>query len=290
MTMERNQRTPALAVPRRTILAAAGLAGALALTALFATSSVAHPFAVHPKKNGARPTIVLVHGAWADGSSWNEVTRRLQSAGYTVEVPPNPLRSLSGDSASLASFLSTISGPIVLVGHSYGGAVITNAATGNANVKALVYIDAYIPDKDQTIVGLTGDGSCFAVKDLTTVFDFVPIPGAPSEDVDAYVKPAVFPGCFANGLPADEGELLAASQRPLATAALNEPSGPPAWKDIPSWALVGLDDHIIPPAGQLAMANNANAHVAEIHAPHLSMLSDPQAVERVILAAANAEA
>src|SRR5262249_53762890 len=151
-------------------------------------------------------------------------------------------------------------------------AVITNAAEGNANVKALVYIDAYIPGKDDTIVGLTGAGSCFAVKDLTPGFNFVPIPGAPPEDWDAYVKPDVFPGCFANGLPDREGELLAASQRPLATAALNEPSGPPAWKEIPSWALVGLDDRIIPPASQLAMANNANAHITEIDAPHLSML------------------
>jgi pimeloyl-ACP methyl ester carboxylesterase len=168
--------------------------------------------------------------------------------------------------------------------------VITNAARGNANVTALVYIDAYIPDKDQTVVGLTGAGSCFAVKDLTTVFNFVPIPGAPQEDVDAYVKPNVFPGCFANGLPAREGELLAASQRPLATAALNEPSGVPAWKEIASWALVGLDDHIIPPTSQLAMANNAKAHITEIHAPHLSMLSDPEAVEKLIVRAANSGA
>jgi pimeloyl-ACP methyl ester carboxylesterase len=226
-------------------------------------------------------------GAWADGSSWSSVTERLQRDGYTVAVPPNPLRSLSGDSAYVASFLSTISGPIVLAGHSYGGAVITNAATGDANVKALVYVDAYIPDQGQSLVQLTGAGSCFAVQDLTQVFNFVP-PGAPPQDLDLYVKPSVFPGCFANGLPAKEGAVLAAEQRPITAAALNDASGVPAWKTIPSWAVVGLDDHVIPPAGQLAMANNAGAKITEIRAPHLSMISDPAAVTKVIEQAAKA--
>ena len=274
------------ALDRRGFIWAAGIAAIGAFAALLVSSSSAT--AAHAKTTSAKPTIVLVHGAWADGSSWSPVVQRLQAAGYTVDVPANPLQSLSGDSTTLASFLSTIPGPIVLAGHSYGGAVITNAATGNANVKALVYVDAYIPDQGQSLVKLTGAGSCFAVKDLSSVFNFVPIPGAPSEDVDTYVKPSVFPHCFANGLPAQEGALLAASQRPLATAALNEPSGVPAWKTIPSWALVGLDDHVIPPAGQLAMARNAGAAITEIHAPHLSMLSDPTAVTKVIERAAKA--
>jgi pimeloyl-ACP methyl ester carboxylesterase len=272
---------------------AAGIVGVVLLAALFASSlfassSSARAVAAQSKKAPAKPTIVLVHGAWADGSSWSSVARRLQSDGYTVAVPPNPLRGLSSDSTYLASFLSTISGPVVLAGHSYGGAVITNAATGNAGVKALAYVDAYIPDHGQSLVQLTGAGSCFAVKDLTQVFNFVPIPGAPPEDVDTYVKPSVFPGCFANGLPAQEGAVLAATQRPLATAALAEPSGIPAWKTIPSWAVVGLDDHVIPPAGQLAMAHNAGVEITEIHAPHLSMISDPAAVTKVIEQAAKA--
>jgi pimeloyl-ACP methyl ester carboxylesterase len=264
----------------------AGIAALTAFAALLVSSSSATGAAT--KTTSAKPTIVLVHGAWADGSSWSLVTQRLQAAGYTVDVAANPLQSLSGDSTYLASFLSTISGPIVLAGHSYGGAVITNAATGNVNVKALVYIDAYIPDKGQSLVKLTGAGSCFAVKDLSTVFNFVPIPGAPSKDVDTYVKPSVFPGCFANGLSAREGAVYAASQRPLTTAALNEPSGVPAWKTIPSWALVGLDDHVIPPASQEAMANHAKAKITKIHAPHLSMLSDPAAVTTLIEQAAQA--
>jgi pimeloyl-ACP methyl ester carboxylesterase len=275
----------AIALERRVFGWTAGIAALVACAALFTGSASAQ---AGGKATSAKPTIVLVHGAWADGSSWGLVAQRLQAAGYTVDVPSNPLRNLSGDSANLASFLGTISGPIVLVGHSYGGAVITNAATGNKNVKALVYVDAYIPDKGQTLVKLTGAGSCFAVKNLSTVFNFVPIPGAPSEDVDTYVKQSVFPGCFANGLPAGEGAVLAASQRPLTTAALNDPSGAPAWKTIPSWAVVGLNDHVIPPAGQEAMAKHAKAKITTIHAPHLSMLSDPAAVTTVIEHAAQA--
>ena len=279
-----------VALRKHAVVWAAGIAAVIAVAALFASSSSARTDGAQSKKAGdsAKPTIVLVHGAWADGSSWNSVTERLQADGYTVAVPPNPLRSLSGDSTYLASFLGTISGPIILAGHSYGGAVITNAATGNANVKALVYVDAYIPDQGQSLVQLTGPGSCFYVQNLGDVFNFVPIAGAPSNDVDVYVKPDVFPGCFANGLPARKGAVLAAEQRPITTAALNESSGVPAWKTIPSWAVVGLDDHVIPPASQLAMANNAGATITEIRAPHLSMLSDPGAVTKVIEHAAKA--
>jgi pimeloyl-ACP methyl ester carboxylesterase len=238
-------------------------------------------------KQTVRPTIVLVHGAWADGSSWINVTRDLQGDGYTVAVPPNPLRGLAADSDSIAAYLSTISGPIVLAGHSYGGSVITNAALGNGGVKALVYVDAFIPAEHETLVSVTQPGSCFAAPP-PTVFDFVPIPSAPAGVVDAYVKPSVFPGCLANGLPKRQGAALAATQRPLATNALTEESGVPAWAKIPSWAVIGTEDHAITAASQLAMANRANAHVTKIDAPHLSMLSDPHAVSRVIEQAAEA--
>jgi pimeloyl-ACP methyl ester carboxylesterase len=277
-----------VALRNRGVTWAAGIAAVVAVAALFASSSSAQAVASHGKTTSAKPTVVLVHGAWADGSSWNRVTKRLQADGYTVAVPPNPLRSLSGDSTYLASFLGTISGPIVLAGHSYGGAVITNAATGDTNVKALVYVDAFIPDQGQSLAQLTAPGSCFYVQNLHDVFNFLPIPGAPSDDLDVFVKPDLFPGCFANGLPAKKGAVLAAEQRPITTAALNESSGVPAWKTIPSWAVVGLDDHVIPPAGQLAMANNAGAEITEIRAPHLSMLSDPAAVTKVIEQAAKA--
>ena len=235
-----------------------------------------------------KPTIVLVHGAWADSGSWNAVTAILQKAGYTVYAPPNPLTGLPYDAATIADFLHTITGPIVLVGHSYGGAVITNAATGDSQVKALVYDDAFIPAQGETVVDLTKPGSCFAVKDLTKVFNFVPFPGAPSGVVDAYVKQSVFPGCFANGLPATEGAVLAATQRPLATSALMDKSGTPAWRTIPSWAVIGTNDHIITPAEQLFMAHRAHAHITKIPAPHLSMISNPGVVASVIIQAARA--
>jgi len=281
--------TVAVALRKHAVASAAGIAAVLAVVALFASSSAARADGAQGKDSFAKPTIVLVHGAWADRSSWDGVTARLQKDGYTVDVPSNPLRSLSGDSAYLASYLSTINGPVVLVGHSYGGAVIANAATGNANVKALVYVDAYIPDQGQSLVDLTGPGSCFYVPDLGQVFNFVPIPGAPSDDLDVYVKPDLFPGCFANGLPPKEGAALAAAQRPITTEALNEQSGVPAWKTIPSWAVVGLADHVIPPASQIAMANNAGAQITEIDdAPHLSMISNPETVTHVIERAANA--
>jgi len=275
--------------PRLIIVVVALALAGLLLTAIPGGSAQA---AAHPARvataEGVKPTIVLVHGAWADSGSWNAVTALLQAAGYTVDAPPNPLRGLSYDSSYLADFLSTISGPVVLAGHSYGGMVITNAATGNANVKALVYDDAYIPAATDTLLGLTSaePGSCLAVSPAP--FNVVPYPGAPSGDVDLYVKQSVFPGCFANGLPAAEARVLAATQRPLAYSALTEPSGTPAWKTIPSWAVIGTADHVIPLAEQLNMARNAGARVTEINAPHLSMISDPGAVAAVIIRAAQA--
>jgi pimeloyl-ACP methyl ester carboxylesterase len=256
-------------------------ATALTVGAVIAASSAADSSSPHRKGESVKPTVVLVHGAWADSGSWDPVVARLQRAGYTVYAPPNPLEGVATDSDTLANFLHSLSGPVVLVGHSYGGTVITNAATGDDQVKALVYDDAFIPDAGQTVMDLV-HGGCFAVPDLSTVLNFVPIPGAPVHDVDTYVKPSAFPGCFANGLPAKQGAVLAATQRPLASAALGAPSGTPAWKTIPSWAIVGTEDRVIPLADQLAMANHAGAHVTPVKAPHLSMLSDPQAVVKVI--------
>jgi pimeloyl-ACP methyl ester carboxylesterase len=232
--------------------------------------------------SGTRPSIVLVHGAFADGSSWDAVVSRLQSEGYTVYVPPNPLQGLSYDSAYLADFLHSISGPIILVGHSYGGAVITNAATGERQVKALVYVDGFAPAEGQTIGQLLSaePGSCAVPANL----NLVPYPGAPEGAADAYIKQSVFPSCFANGLPASEANVLAATQRPLSTVALTQESGIPAWKTIPSWAAIGTADRAIPPAELLAMARQAHAHITMIpDAPHLSMISNPGVVTRVIL-------
>jgi pimeloyl-ACP methyl ester carboxylesterase len=237
---------------------------------------------------GPKPSIVLVHGAWADSSSWDAVVRRLQRHGYTVYVPPNPLLGLTYDSAFIRDFLHTISGPIILVGHSYGGAVITNAATGDKQVKALVYVDAFAPARGQTIGQLVTahPGSCvLPPANVTTQ----PYPGAPQGAVDVYIKQSVFPSCMANGLPAGEARVLAATQRPLTSLALTQKSGSPAWKTIPSWAVIGTADHAIPPAELLAMARQTHARITMAPgAPHLSMISNPGLVTTVILRAVRA--
>jgi pimeloyl-ACP methyl ester carboxylesterase len=233
---------------------------------------------------------VLVHGAWANGSSWNGVVQRLQADGYTVDVPANPLQGLAYDPEYIADYLHSITGPIVLVGHSYGGAVITNAATGDKQVKALVYVDAFAPDQGQTVGQLASSvpGSCVLATDPTTIFNLATYPGAPAGVYDAYYKQNLFPACFANGLPLAEAKVLASTQEPLSTIALSQPSGVPAWKTIPSWAVVGTADRVILPAIQLAMARHAHAHITEVKAPHLSMIAAPGVVTQVILKAVHA--
>jgi len=237
----------------------------------------------------ARPVIVLEHGSWADASSWNAVIGQLQLLGFTVYAPANPLRGLPQDADYLHQFLTqnpALQGkPVVLVGHSYGGAVITSAAVGDPDIKALVYVDAFIPDQGDTAAGLLS-GSCVAGT-LTDLFNIVPIPGAPG-DVDLYLKPSVVPGCFANGLPASQAAVIAATQRPLAASALGVTFGPPAWKTIPSWAVIGTQDRVIPPANQTFMANRAGAHITDVNAGHLSLISKPSVVTRVILEAVQA--
>jgi pimeloyl-ACP methyl ester carboxylesterase len=242
-----------------------------------------------------KPTIVLVHGAWADGSSWSRVAWRLQERGYTVLAPPNPLQGLAPDSAYLADFLHTIHGPVILAGHSYGGAVITDAAVGDPEVKALVYVDAFIPDEGQTIGELANatPGSCLSGGgNPTNVFNLVPFPGAPEGDADLYLKfeaDGPYPGfdaCLANDIPAREAAVLYAAQRPVALNALAERSGPPAWKSIRSYAVIGTEDHAIPPAEQRTMAGRAHAAITEVKASHLSLISQPQVVSGVILKAA----
>ena len=239
----------------------------------------------------AKPVIVLVHGAWADASSWSSVISRLQRRGFTVYAPPDPLRGLPQDSAYLHQFLTqnaALQGkPVVLAGHSYGGAVITNAAVGDPEVRALVYVDAFIPKKGDTIGGLASakPGSCLGGAD---VFNPVPYPGGPPGDVDLYIKPNLVPGCFATGLPASQAAVIAATQRPLAASAFTEPSGPPAWKTIPSWAVIGTADQVIPPAQLTFMAQRAGAHITHVNAGHLSLISRANVVTRVILQAVQA--
>ncbi|MEV4756545.1 alpha/beta hydrolase [Micromonospora sp. NPDC049559] len=268
--------------PRRRGVRAVLLGAALLATAALVPATAASAVTTIVGNSAVKPTIVLVHGAWADGSSWARVVSRLQHDGYTVDVPPNPLRGSASDSSYLASYLSTISGPIVLVGHSYGGFVITNAATGNANVKALVYVDAFIPAQGDTLNALTGQ---FPGSQITPdALNFVPSAGGV---VDAYVNPEQFRSILANDLSPAQAAQLAATQRPLAASALTETSGKPAWSSIRSWDVVGTVDHAIPPAAQEFMAERAGATVTKIDASHLSMISHPDKIRDVIEDAAH---
>jgi pimeloyl-ACP methyl ester carboxylesterase len=236
---------------------------------------------------GPRPTIVLVHGDWADASSWSSVIERLQRRGFNVVAPSNLLRGPDADAPYLASYLQSISGPIVLVAHSYGGFVTTNAATGNPNVKALVYIDSFMPDEGETGAAiLAGSGTCVD----ESAFSVVPYGGG----VDLYLRWEAnppYPGfrdCFANGVGRKKAAALFAEQRPAALAEFGEPNGPPAWRTIPSWSLIGTLDHVIPPALQEKMSSRAGAHISRVRAGHLTPITHPAEVTRVILAAVDA--
>jgi pimeloyl-ACP methyl ester carboxylesterase len=262
------------------------IAPALALVAL-ASLAAGGPAGAHGGRDPL-PTVVLVHGDWADASSWTSVIGRLQHKGFKVVAPPNPLRGPIADGAYIASFLETIPGPIVLVAHSYGGFVITNAATGNPNVKALVYIDGFMPDEGETLAALTArGGSCIDESALQPV---------PSDGgvVDLYLRwdaNPPYPGyteCFANGVDPKDAAVLHAAQRPGAAVQFVEPSGPPAWKTIPSWALIGTLDHVIPLALQEEMTSRAGSHVSRVKAGHLSLITHPADVTKVILSAVDA--
>jgi pimeloyl-ACP methyl ester carboxylesterase len=237
---------------------------------------------------GAKPTIVLVHGAWADASSWNGEVDRLQRDGYTVRAIPNPLRGLTSDAASVADFLRTISGPIVVVGHSSGGSVITNAAAGNANVKQLVYVDAAAPAVGETTAQLSGKTSALGAKP-NTLYDQVPYPGAPAGDTDLYLKEKVFLQSFAPDLAAGTAEMLWARERPATMSAFTTRSTAAAWKTIPSWYVIGGADKIITPESEMFMAQRAHARVLSVPGgSHLTLISHPGPVTDQIVAAARA--
>src|SRR6478752_7147693 len=238
----------------------------------------------------AKPTIVLVHGAWADGSSWNPVATALQGQGFTVLTPPNLLRGVAADAAYVASFLAQrTTGPVVLVGPSYGGVVITNAGAAGGDVKALVYVDAFIPEVGENVFAiLGGSGSALDVPDPTAVLDIAGYPGAPEGDAEAFLKPSTVHDSFAQDLPEADRLLIAASQRPIALGANVAPTEKTAWKTIPSWAVVGTEDRVIPPATLRSMAERAGATVTEVAASHVSMVSSPTTTIDAILAAVDA--
>jgi pimeloyl-ACP methyl ester carboxylesterase len=234
----------------------------------------------------SKPTIVLVHGAFADASGWADVFKLLTDRGYPVYAPANPLRGVAGDGEYLRAFVSTIDGPVVLVGHSYGGSVITNGSAGSEAVKALVYIAAYAPDEDETLsdAGTLGGGSTELTKHLV----LRPYPGAPEGDADGYIDPDHFHELFCADVDPQLARFMAAGQRGVAVSGLVTPPGVPGWRTIPSWYLVASNDATIPPAAELAMAARAGAHTVEIASSHFAMISHPDEVVELIVAAAMA--
>lgn len=229
-------------------------------------------------------TIVLVHGAFADSSGWSAVIDQLQAAGFPVIAAANPLRSVADDSASVAALLHTITGPVVLVGHSYGGVLITNAGRDNPAVKALVYVAGFAPAAGESAQGLSAQ---FPGSELGAAV--VPAPlGA--ENADLYIAVAAFPAVFAADVDAALGARMAVTQRPVTAAALGGASGAPAWESVPSWFIYGDTDLCIPPAALAFMADRAGSKQTTVIAggSHALMVSHPDAVAAVIEAAAAA--
>lgn len=230
----------------------------------------------------SKPTIVLVHGAFADSSSWEGVTRQLLAEGYPVIAAANPLRGLQIDADYVSTVLNSIEGPIVLVGHSYGGMVISNAVKDNLNVQALVYVDAFAPDAGESAFSLS---SLYPGSTLATALAPVPLPDGTT---DLYIQQDKFWAQFAADVPEADTQWMAATQRPVTDLALNELSGEPAWKTIPSWHIYGSLDLNIPPAAMAFMAERADAWETVIvdGGSHVVMISHPDAVANLITKAA----
>ncbi len=264
-------------------IAPAALASTAKAPAKSAEAALVHRLETCLPAGQPRPTVVLVHGAWADASSWSGEVAALQAAGYDARAIANPLQDLTTDSEYVADYLKTIHGPIVLVGHSYGGAVITNAAAGIANVKALVYVDASAPAPGETNGQLSGATSILTKDTPAQLFTTTSYPGAPAGQEELYLNEDIFVHYFASDLPAREAEVLWASQRGASTAAFDTPSRAAAWKTIPSWYFISTGDQIITPASELMMAHRAHSHITVFHGgSHLTLISHPDAVTAVI--------
>ena len=229
------------------------------------------------------PTVVLVHGAFADASSWNGVIERLQAKGVRVTAPAVPLRGITSDSAYIASLLEETPGPVIAVGHSYGGAVITNAATQANNVVGLVYVAAFATEEGE-ILGEAEAGSKDSVLMSALIPHQYPLSnGQPATELA--IDPAKFHDAFAADLPAALTAVMAATQRPAAELAFSEPGGKPAWKDRPSWAVVATGDKAAGADVVRSMAKRAGATITEVDGSHVIMISQPKAVTEVVLQA-----
>jgi pimeloyl-ACP methyl ester carboxylesterase len=233
------------------------------------------------------PTVVLVHGAFADAGSWAPVTERLVSAGVPVTAVVNPLRGLKVDAAYVASAISQVPGPVLAVGHSYGGAVITNAVPETDNVVGLVYVAAFAPDEGEMLAEITGRSQDSVLNSATLEKKF-PIGEGPETAVELIIDPAKFRDVFTADLPQLDSDVYGLSQRPIAASAFAEKTGHPAWKSLPSWAAVGTADKAAGADVVRSMAERAGARITEIEGSHVIMISQPDAVTEVILTALRA--
>src|SRR6187401_3532297 len=234
------------------------------------------------------PTVVLVHGAFADSSSWNGVIERLQAKGVQVTAAANPLRGIAIDSAYVAIVLDETPGPVLAVGHSYGGAVITNAAANAKNVVGLVYVAAFAPDEGETL-GAVEAGSKDSVLNSALLPRQYPAADG-GEATEFYIEPAKARAAFAGDLSDEQAALIAATQRPVSELAFSEANGPPAWKHLPSWTVVATGDKAAGTDVVRSMAERAGAKIIEVEGSHVIMISQPQAVTEVILEAVTAVA
>ena len=236
----------------------------------------------------ATPTVVLVHGAFADASSWNGVIERLQAKGVPVTAPANPLRGIAHDSAYIAAVFEQIEGPVLAVGHSYGGAVISNAATDAKNVVGLVYVAAFAPDEGETLGAAEANSKDSVLNSALVPRQYPTADGGSATEFS--IDPAKARDAFAGDLSDEQAALIAATQRPVAEAAFSEPNGPPAWKHLPSWAVVATGDKAAGTDVIRSMAERAGATITEVEGSHVIMVSQPQAVADVILEAVAAVA
>ena len=232
----------------------------------------------------SQPTVVLVHGAFADGSSWNGVIERLLAEGVQVTAPANPLRGIFIDSAYIASYLDQIPGPVLAVAHSYGGAVITNAATNANNVVGLVYVAAFAPDEGETLGAIASNSRDSVVLPALVELQY-PTGEGQETAVEFRIDPEKFHEVFAFDLSVEQSALMAATQRPLAESVFSEPTGVPAWKKLPSWAVVSTGDKVVGTDVVRSMAKRAGATIIEVEGSHVIMMSKPQDVTDVILTA-----
>lgn len=238
-----------------------------------------------PTVSNALPTVVLVHGAFADGASWSGVIRGLQAAGLKAIAPANPLRGIPTDSAYIAAVVNAIPGPVILVGHSYGGAVISNAAAGANNVIGLVFVAAFAPDEGEALQDV---GARFPEVPLFAALrpTSVPVANNGGTEVELIIDPEAYPTIFAPDLPLHETVVLAATQRPIVAAAFAVPSQAAAWKTLPSWYAVATGDQAIHPDEQRFFAQRAGSVTVEIDASHSVAASHATAIADLILTAA----